>query len=315
MKKLIKVFVILIITLSLSGCDMFEQKEDICIVYTNDVASELFGDIGYAGVKGYRDYLKNEYTYVALVDAGDFFDGNVSNATQGKAIVEIMNAVGYDVVGIGNQEFSVGLDALKSNIADSDFDYVTCNLKYVGNGKDPLGKIEPYVIKRYGWTKVAYVGVTTPETATPGKPSYEAISEDGELLYNFYDGDDGLELYDQVQKTVDKIRNRVDYVVVLSHLGSNSVREGFSSYDLIENTNGIDVVIDGHSHTVNSGEAVFNKDGEMVVLTSTGQKLENIGILLMHPDHTFTTTLYPSVYEKDDSIEGLCWSIYSSLGY
>ena len=294
---------ILIIVLALSGCDLFEQKEDIVILYTNDVASNMVeGEVGYDGVKAYKNQMESEYNYVSLVDAGDFFDGKVSARSGGKDIVRLMNAVGYDVVALGNQEFSIGLENFANNIDDSSFDYVSCNLKYIGSGQNPLNKVKPYVIKKYGWTKVAFIGVTTPETNAPGKLSYDAIVEDGELIYDFYDGDDGPAFYEQVQKTVDKVRKRVDYVVVLSHLGSNSVREGFSYYDLIENTNGIDVVIDGHSHTIISGEAVFNKDGETVVLTSTGEKLQNLGVLNMHPDHTFTTVLYPAIYEKDPAV-------------
>ena len=294
---------ILIVALSLSGCDLFEQKEDIIILYTNDVASNMVeGEVGYDGVKAYKNQMESEHNYVSLVDAGDFFDGKIGYRSGGKDIVRLMNAVGYDVVALGNQEFSIGLENLSQDIKDSAFDYVSCNIKFVGSGKNPLNEVKPYVIKKYGWTKIAFIGVTTPETVIPDKPSYEAILQDGELLYDFYDGNDGEDLYDQVQKTIDKVRKKVDYVIVLAHLGSNSVTEGFSSYDLIENTSGIDVVIDGHSHTVISGEAVFDMAGETVVLTSTGEKLQNLGVLEIHPDHSFTTTLYPAIYDKDPAV-------------
>jgi 2',3'-cyclic-nucleotide 2'-phosphodiesterase (5'-nucleotidase family) len=85
----------------------------------------------------------------------------------------------------------------------------------------------------------------------------------------------------------------------------NSVKKGFSSYDLIANTTGIDVVIDGHSHTPNSGEGVSNKDGEMVVLTSTEEKLKLLGVLNIHPDHTYNTVIYTSVDVTDSSVEEL----------
>ena len=300
--KTIAILSIMFLLLALCGCEM-EQTEDIYILYTNDVASEVDGEIGYAGVKGYKDEIKSEHRYVGLVDAGDFLDGQLARQTSGKAIVEIMNAVGYDVVALGNQEFSLGLDALSDNISNSGFDYVSCNLKYLGSGKNPLKKVKPYVIKRYGPTRIAFIGVTTPETLKEGKEARTAIEKDGELLYSFYEADDGTELYEQVQKTIDKVRNKVDYVIVLSHLGSNSVSEGFSSYDLIDHTYGIDVVIDAHSHTVISGEGVYDAQGNNVVLTSTGEKLENLGVLIIHPDHTFQTTLYPSVYNKDAGIE------------
>ena len=307
-KKIIFIITVLLICVGLCSCK-HEQTEDIYILYTNDVAGEVYGDIGYAGVKGYKDYLKSEHQYVGLVDAGDFFDGDFSVSDKGAAMVEIMNAVGYDAVVVGNQEFSIGLEALANNITNSGFDYVSCNMKYLGSGRDPLNKIKPYTIKRFGYTKIAFIGVTTPETMTEGKPSYEAILKDGQLLYSFYENGQGKELYEQVQKTINKVRRKVDYVILLSHLGSNSVTEGFSSYDLIDNTIGIDVVIDAHSHTVIPGEGVYDAGGYDVVLTSTGEKLHNLGVLIIHPDHTFNTVLYPSVYEKDPSIDELIASM------
>ena len=307
-KKLIILGFVLIFGLFISGCD-FEQTEDIVIMYTNDVASALEGDVGYAGVKAYKDMLKSENRYLSLVDSGDFFDGSISRSSDGKHIVEIMNEVGYDVAAVGNQEFAIGLDALKERIDESNFKYVSCNLKYLGSGQDPLKNVKPYVILKYGWTKIAFIGVTTPETLIEGKPARSAIEVDGEPVYSFYENDEGQELYQQVQKTVDAVKNKVDYVIVLAHLGSNSVTEGFSSYDLIYNTTGIDVVIDGHSHTIISGEAVENKDGEMVVLTSTGEKLQNVGVLTIHPDHTFITYLQPFVDEKDPIVQEIIDSI------
>ena len=306
MNKIFRIALLFLLVLSISGCDLFEQKEDIIIMYTNDVAGNMVeGEVGYDGVKGYKNYLESENNYVSLVDAGDFFDGKLSQKDGGEAIVNLMNAVGYDFVALGNQEFSIGIDNLARNIENSNFTYLSCNLKYIGNKTDPLKAIKPYAIKRYGWTKVAFIGVTTPETLKEGKESYEAINVDGQLIYSFYEENEGLDLYERVQEVVDKVRNKVDYVIVLSHLGSNSVAEGFSSYDLIDNTSGIDVVIDGHSHTVISGEAVYNKDGEVVVLTSTGEKLQNLGVLTMHPDHTFTTVLYPVIYEKDPTVTAM----------
>ena len=305
MKKVFVLITVLLLTL-LSGCNM-EQTEDIIIVYTNDVGGEVNGgEIGYAGVKWYVDQLKSENKYVSLVDSGDFLEGDIAINSKGKDIIDIMNATGYDVVAAGNQDFSLGVDALASCVSQADFPILCCNMEYLGSGNNPLGEIKPYVIKKYGWTKVAFIGVITPETILKsGKPSYDAVTENGEPLFYFYEDEGGQALYDQVQKTVDKVRKKVDYVVVLAHLGSNSTIEGFNSYDLITNTNGIDAVLDGHSHTVISGEPVNNKDGEMVVLTSTGEKLQNIGVMYMHPEHNFTTVLYPSVDNKDGTVQAI----------
>ena len=310
MKKIITI-IFLILLLCSCGEKPFEQTDEICIVYTNDVASAIDGEIGYAGVKGFKDTMSQEYRYVALVDAGDYYDGELSRVNGARDICDLMNAVGYDVVTLGNQEFSIGLDALSANLSESDFDTVSCNLKYNKTFNNPLKRVEPYVIKNFGVTKIAFVGVTTPETLIPNKPAHDAIFKDGKFLYSFYEGNDGQDLYKQVQKNVDKVRKKVDYVIVLAHLGSNSVTEGFSSYDLIHNTTGIDVVIDGHSHTVISGEGVENKEGQMVVLTSTGQKIENVGQLMIHTDHTYTTVLYPVVDYKDAFVQDMVNSILS----
>ena len=311
MKKTSKLFLIVILLFIFSGCQR-EQTEDIYILYTNDVASAVNEGVTYAGVKGYYDEMKSQHKYVGLVDSGDFYDGKVASMSHGDYITDIMNKIGYEFVAIGNQEFSIGLDNLQRNIKNSKFKFLSCNIKFIGRGRNKLNKVKSYEIKRYGPTKIAFIGVTTPETLNEGKNAYEAISQDGKPLYYFYEDDPQL-LYQQVQKTVNKVRNRVDYVIVLSHLGSNSVKEGYSSYDLIQNTNGIDVVLDGHSHTVIHGEPVNNMDGDMVVLTSTGKELENIGVLSIHPDHSFTTVLYPSVENKDPQIQELCDSIMSLI--
>lgn len=308
-KHFIFTILILFLMLVLCSCET-EQTEDILIVYTNDVAGEVNGNIGYAGVKAFKDQLKAEHRYVSLVDAGDFFDGNYGRQNGGKDILAVMNAAGYDVVAVGNQEFSIGLDALADNVNNASFPFVSCNLKYLGSGKNPLKKVKPYTILRYGPTKIAFIGVTTPETLTPNKPAYEAITEGDELLYSFYEGNEGQDLYEQVQKTVDKAKKKADYVIVLSHLGSNSVTEGFSSYDLIDHCTGIDVVIDAHSHTVIFGEGVYDAEGNDVVLTSTGEKLEYVGLLSIHPDRTYTTVLYPNIEERDPTVQGLVDSLF-----
>lgn len=307
-----RIFSLLSLILLLCSCT-YEQNDDIYILFTNDVASCMNNGVTYAGVKYYKDELMAEHRNVMLVDAGDFFDGDVSAYSKGEEIVTVMNAVGYDIVCLGNQEFSIGMDALKKNISESDFDYLSCNLKYLGKGNDPLKAVKPYVIKKLGGVRVAFIGITTPETLIPDKPAYEAITLDGQTIYSFYEHDDGQELYERVQKIVDKASRRAEYVIVLSHLGSNSVMEGFSSYDLIANTTGIDVVIDAHSHNEIFGEVVPNKEGINVILTSSGHELRYLGELIIKTDHTYQTTLYSIVYGKDDYVQAIVDGIYAEM--
>ena len=126
--KAFKIISILLLSLALCSCRQ-EQSEDIYILYTNDVASTFTGNIGYAGVKAYKNKLEEEHSYVSLVDAGDFLDGDIAALSRGEFNVEVMNAVGYDVAAVGNQEFSVGLSALANDVSESKFTYISCNLR------------------------------------------------------------------------------------------------------------------------------------------------------------------------------------------
>ncbi len=72
-KKIFLLFSLLCICMTLCACSN-EQREDIFILYTNDTASELHGDISFSNIKGYKDRLVNEGKGVFLVDAGDFLD-------------------------------------------------------------------------------------------------------------------------------------------------------------------------------------------------------------------------------------------------
>ena len=307
-KKLFLISMVLFMMISLCACST-KQTEDIFVLYTNDTAGELNGNISFSNIKGYKDLLESEDKGVCLVDAGDFLDGSISYRSKGQDIVKIMNLVGYDAVAMGNQEFSIGVDALKECIEKSDFDYLSCNMRFTGLNEEPLKAVKPYVIKKIKGTKIAFIGVTTPDVLISGKPSYEALIENGELIYDFYEGNKGADLYKQVQSVVDEASKKADYVIVLSHLGSNSTRDGFSSYELIANTNGIDALIDGHSHTVIEGETVFNKDGNIVLLTSTGEKLSHLGIMKLSPDHTCTSGLLTSIEEANAEVDQLVDSL------
>ena len=286
-----------------------EQREDIFILYTNDTASELHGDISFSNIKGYKDRLVNEGKGVFLVDAGDFLDGSISYRSKGLDIVKIMNLVDYDAAALGNQEFSIGVDALKECIEASDFDYLSCNMRFTGLSEEPLKAVKPYVIKKVKGISVAFIGVTTPDILIPGKPSYEALIENGELIYDFYEGNKGYDLYERVQSFIDEASKKADYVIVLAHLGSNSTREGFSSYDLIANTSGIDALIDAHSHTLVEGETVLDKDGNEVLLTSTGEKLSRLGVMKLSIDHSCSSMLLSSIDETDSEVDQLIESL------
>ena len=235
--------------------------------------------------------MQSQSNYVSLVSCGDFAQGGViGSISKGKAIVQIMNKVGYDVVTLGNHEFDYAIPQLKSLTKSLKARVVSSNFVKKSTGKPVY---HSYAMKTYGKTKVAFVGVTTPESFTKSTPAYFQNSK-GEFIYDFYGDTTGKALAKQVQKAVNVARrNGADYVVALTHLGTESVTEQWSAQSLVKNTYGIDVVLDGHSHSTIESMKVKNAKGKNVTISSTGTKLANVGQLVVTKKGKITTKLIP----------------------
>ncbi len=124
--------------------------------------------------------------------------------------------------------------------------------------------------------------------------------EDGNYIYTFCEGNDGQDLYDAVQTAVDDATAEgADIVVALSHLGTDASSSPWTSTELIANTTGIDVVLDGHSHSVWECEVEQNKDGEDVIMSSTGTKLNAVGVLTIEDDDEGNPVLTTSLHTED----------------
>ncbi len=242
------------------------------ILHTNDVHGALDG---YAYVPTLRNYfIKMGAEKVLTVDVGDFSQGTIYVSTnKGMAAVEMMNAAGYNIVTLGNHEFDFGYAQLMENLSKAEFEAICCNVIVDATGDSILnaGTIVKFVPKDdpsgEPYLKVGFVGVETPETATKVNPGLIK-----EIHFTTF-GD----LYTTVQKAVDYIRNDVDLVIGLCHLGvyAESAPNGYRSIDLLANVTGIDFVIDGHSHTV----MTEGENGEPV--QSTGTKFANIGVVVI----------------------------------
>lgn len=290
----------LVLVLScLAGCGAKKQQEDIVILYTNDVHCAVDADIGYAGLAAYKDWVKEKTPYVALVDCGDALQGDaIGTVSQGEYLVDIMNQVGYDFAVLGNHEFDYGMEQLSTLLEKAEAQYLGCNIRYTGEGNSVVSSLKPYEIISYGDTDVAFVGVSTPESIVKSTPAY-FMDESGEFVYDFYGGS-GEELYAQVQETVDECRKEgADYVVALAHLGDDEASAPFRSTDLIAGTSGIDAVLDGHSHSVLPCDVVENKDGDKVLLSSTGTGLANIGQLVITADGNLSAGLIGDFPDRD----------------
>ena len=309
MKKLLAI--LLALTLLLGCASIAEEaapqlEHDVVVLFTSDVHCGIDENIGYAGLAAYKKAFAKAGYDVLLVDNGDAIQGGpVGTLSKGEYIIDIMNEVGYDVATIGNHEFDYGMDQFMALREKAKFPYVSANFTDL-EGKTIL---DPFVIKEAGGRKIAFVGASTPETFTKSTPTFFQ-NEKGEYIYDFCEGEDGKRLYAAVQKAVDDAREAgAEYVVVLAHLGTDGSSVPYTSSDLIVNTNGIDAVLDGHSHSTIEQEVVKNKDGEEVLLSSTGTKLAAVGALTIAADGTLSTRLHTeSIFQDDETtafVEGI----------
>ena len=150
-----------------------------------------------------------------------------------------------------------------------------------------------------GGRKIAFVGVTTPETFTKSTPAYFMNDAQTKYIYDILGGEDGQKLYDAVQKAIDKAEFwGADTIIGLGHLGVDPSSSPWTSEEVIAHTHGFTAFIDGHSHTVMANKQVTDASGKAVTLTQTGSYFKNIGKMTVGADGTITTELI-------DTYEGL----------
>ena len=305
MKKLIALLlaVCMLLGLMTTAFAAAEKSNDIVILHTNDVHCGVSDGLGYAGVAAYKAEMEQTHNFVTLVDCGDAIQGEpIGLLSAGSYLVDIMNEVGYDFATFGNHEFDFKLPRLAELTKLAKYEYLSCNFKYTGKGTSDIS-YKPYEIVDYGGTKVAFVGITTPESFVKSTPAYFQ-DDNGNFIYNLSEDKDGTALYQAVQTAVDAAKAEgAKYVVAIAHLGMEGTTEYWTSEAVIKNTNGIDAMLDGHSHEEFS-KTVANKDGDDVVLAQTKTKLANLGKLTISADGKITSELISAkdYTEKDEHI-------------
>ena len=263
----------------------FNSKKSIVILYENDVHCNIDG---YTKFVGLRDAIaRTDTSYVGMVSSGDYLQGALAGAiSRGQYIVDIMKNVGYDAITLGNHEFDYLMPRMLELMPQIGAPVVCTNLFEYGSS---TSMFPGYVIKQYGGKKIAFVGTLTPETKQ--SESYAFFDTNKDQLYDV----PNAETYTLVQKAVDEARRKgADYVVVLSHLGETNSITGIDSHELVKATNGIDAVLDGHTHAVIPCDWVTNKDGKKIPVTQTGTQFANVGKLWISQDGTFHTMLVPT---------------------
>jgi len=289
--RLSKSLLTLLCLVLLASC---QRSEPIVILYENDVHCAIDG---YARLAGQRDIERQLTPYVSIVSSGDFAQGNTAGSlTRGEAIVRIMNAVGYDYLTVGNHEFDYSVPQMQHLSSMLTAQTLCCNFSrytneenhksQITNHKSEIDLFPAYAVRKYGSTKVGFVGVATPSTFRSSTPTY-FIDDEGNLLYDFHQSD----TYERVQQAVDAARsNGAQVIIVLSHLGDDP--EVADSRGLIAATHGIDIVLDGHAHHL-LNERLVNDRGDSVTLASTATKFAYIGRLTIDAQNRLHNELLP----------------------
>ena len=276
------------------------EKSEVTILYTNDVHTYIdkqAPELTYAAIAALKQSYQDAGKKVLLVDAGDHVQGTAyGSMDQGASIIELMNAAGYDAATPGNHEFDYGMDRAKELMRDADFPYLSCNWVDLRTNLRVLPEIKVFV---RGGVRIAFVGITTPETFTKSTPAYFMNKAQTKYIYDILGGEDGQKLYSAVQKAVDKAKCLADVIIGLGHLGVDPSSSPWTSEEVIAHTTGFDAFIDGHSHTVMENKQVADASGRLVTLTQTGSYFANVGEMTIAPDGTISTRLV-STYDQED---------------
>ena len=267
-----------------------ELAGEIVILHTNDVHGAISS---YAKVAALKAEYEAKGAEVLLMDAGDYIQGEpYVSVSQGETAIRLMNYVGYDVATIGNHEFDYGYENLAELAAAAEFPIIAANVMY--NGKTAFEANKVFELE--SGVKVGVFGLSTPETATKAHP--------GKIKgVTFLSGDD---MNKAAQAQVDELTAAgCDYIICLGHLGIDDSSKGYRSVDQLEAVTGIDVFIDGHSHSsLDDVKALVGEDCKVgdTLLTSTGTKLATVGAVVISEDGISIESVDLEKYEGSDDV-------------
>ena len=277
---------------------MFAEGKEIIILHTNDIHCGVNDNLCIDKVSQYKKDLQKKGVPVALVDAGDAIQGApIGYNTQGEAVVNLMNKVGYDVAVPGVHEFHYGVDRFFELAKKANFEYISCNFV-----KEDKLALKPYVIKEACGKKIAFVGVTTPKAITLVPSEYFQNSA-GTFIYGFMQDENGDAIVRAIQDSVDKARSEgADYVVLMGHIGNEEVSAPWIYTNIVSRVRGCDVYLDGYSHDIKKEEYI-DGEGRKLARISAGAGLRGIGWVRIAKDGTVTTGLHSWINENISAVE------------
>ena len=316
MKKVISLLLSLVMVFSLVACsgaattktaeipaEAHERKnpdKNITLLVTSDIHAGVEDNFTLAGVVEKRKEYEAKGDYTLLIDDGDLLQGGLlSSVSKGEDLIDIANEAGYDVMTFGNHEFDYGMEKFLSNAKKLKCGYISCNFN-----KDGKLIFKPYVIKEFGGSKIAFVGINTPDTLTTSTPKYFQDAN-GNYIYSFYQGNNGETFYEKVQEAIDSAKAEgADFVVAVGHVGNKETTGPYKYTDLIPRTHGLDLFLDGHSHDTDQVN-MKDADGHTVFRMGVGTKLSCFGVVTITPAGTIEHELisYQKPAEGEEAVK------------
>jgi len=253
----------------------------ITLLHTNDMHSRLdpfpktdrlAGRGGIVNRARILSQIRAQEPNVLLFDAGDIFQGTpYFNFYKGRPEIELMSQMGYDAVTIGNHDFDGGLDLYVNQIQKyATFPVLVANYDFTNTAMQGLA--QPYKIFKIHGVKIGVFGL--------------GIDPKGLIPEKLFGGTKYLDPIKVATETASFLRNekKCSLVVCLSHLGYKMSYGEISDLVLAPQTEHIDLIIGGHTHTfLNEPTVVKNKKGRPVLINQAGWGGASIGRL----DFTF----------------------------
>ena len=277
-----------------------DGHETLTIVHVNDVHGRLEendfdGTIGYPKMKTFLDGMKEENPNMLLLHAGDSFHGTIpANLTEGEVVVEVMNAMEFDAMVPGNHDFNFGYERLLELKAMSDFDILAANVVK----EDGTMDFDPYMVyEMENGMRVGIFALATEETKTKSHPDNTRGVEFADIIET---GNEAVEALEEMD---------ADMIIALIHLGVDASSED-TAYKLADGVDGIDLIIDGHSHSIMGEGAGELRNGALIV--QAGWYLNHVGVVnveMMDGEPVFAAAVHPyeefAEVEADEYISGI----------
>lgn len=245
-----------------------EKLHNLTILHTNDVHSRLepfpmdgskySGQGGVAARSALINKIRSEEEHVLLLDAGDIFQGTpYFNLYKGEPEMKAMSMMGYDAATMGNHDFDAGVEGFAKQLVHANFPILTANYEFTGT---PLeGKTQPYSIVKKGDLKIGIFGL--------GIQLWGLVPQDayGKTKYL-----EPIQIANSIAERLKK-KEKCDFVICLSHLGYEYNYNKVSDLILAKESQNIDLIIGGHTHTfLDEPVTIKNKKGENVVINQVG---------------------------------------------